>query len=63
METKLKDQAIALLQENKGQWRKTAEATGLDYNWICKLAQGSIADPGVNKIERLIGYLDDKSAA
>lgn len=56
----LHEQALALLEVDKGSWRETAEKAGLDYNWIQKLAQRKIADPGVNKIESLCAYLVEK---
>lgn len=32
-------------------------ATGLDRNWLAKLKQRRIAEPGVTKIQRLHDYL------
>ena len=52
----LKQQALDVLQTNKGKWRKIESQTGLDYNWISKFAQGHIADPGVSKVEKLIEW-------
>lgn len=46
-----------LLQQHKGHWRSICEKTDLDYDWLTKVAQGSIKDPGVNKIQRLHDYL------
>lgn len=50
----------ALLERDRGNWPATARDTGLDYNWLQKLAQGKIDDPGVNKIECLHNYLATK---
>lgn len=62
--TSLLDSTVHLLRE-RGRYREVAQATGLGYDWINKLVQGQIRDPGVNKIERLHKYLtnDDNQAA
>lgn len=57
MSTNLLTQTLALLAERKGQWPAVCRATGLDYDWLTKLAQGRIADPGVRKIQRLHDHL------
>ena len=57
MNTNLLTQTLALLAERKGQWPAVCRATGLDYDWLTKLAQGRIADPGVRKIQRLHDHL------
>jgi transcriptional regulator with XRE-family HTH domain len=56
----LLDTTVTLLRD-RGRYREVAEATGLGYDWINKLVQGQIKDPGVNKIERLHKYLSDES--
>lgn len=58
----LLETTIALLREH-GRYREVADATGLGYDWLAKLAQGAIADPGVNKIERLHRYLSESVKA
>ena len=57
METTLFETTIKLLRENRGRFRTISDETGLDYNWLHKLSQGEINDPGVKKIERLNRYL------
>ena len=39
--------------------RVIADEAGIEYEWLQKLAQGHIADPGVKKIERLHNYLSE----
>ena len=56
------DEAVARLEEDKGEWPTTARETGLDYNWISKLSNSGIDDPGVKKIEKLVNYLREKQA-
>jgi len=36
--------------------------TGLNLNWLKKIKSGSIADPGVRKIERLYKFLSHSSS-
>jgi hypothetical protein len=47
---------LAELAARRGQWPSICRATGLDYDWLTKLAQGRISDPGVRKIQRLAVY-------
>lgn len=56
----LMEETIELLARDKGNWPVTAKDTGLGREWISKLSQGLIADPGINKIERLHHYLSQK---
>lgn len=53
MTTDLLQQTLDELARRRGQWPAICRATGLDYDWLTKLAQGRIADPGVRKIQRL----------
>lgn len=41
----------------KGQLRKIADQTSLDYDWITQVSAQRIKDPGVKKIEKLHAYL------
>jgi hypothetical protein len=47
---------LALLSANP-EYSTHAAATGLGKNWIYKLAKGRIADPSVNKVQRLYEHL------
>lgn len=47
------------LQEHKGSWPAIAQATGLDYSWLTKVAQGKIENPGVRQIEQLAAYFEE----
>lgn len=49
------------LAESKGQWSVIARDIDPDnfvsfYSWLTKLAQGRIAEPSVNRIQRLYDY-------
>lgn len=46
------------LAKRKGGWREISrtmepDASGSYYSWLTKLAQGTIREPSVNKIQRL----------
>lgn len=56
----LLQQTICLLDADRGEWSKTAKETGLGYEWIKKVANHKVPDPGVNKIETLHDYLASK---
>lgn len=51
---------VELLDKDRGNWVQTAKDTELGREWLAKLAQGHIRDPGVRKIERLYSYLREK---
>lgn len=59
----LLEQTIELLRLRQSTFREIAAATGLDYDWLSKLSQGAIGDPGVRKIEKLHAYLSAERAA
>jgi hypothetical protein len=50
-----------LLDTAKGRWPAICRETGLDYNWLKRVINGKIKDPGVNKIEVLYRYLKRRS--
>lgn len=60
MNCRLLQATLVLLAHDKGVWRTTSVDTDVGYEWMCKLSQGRIADPGVRKIERLHDYLARK---
>ena len=47
----------AQLDARRGEWPAICRATGLNYHWLTKFAQGRIADPSSTKITRLSGHL------
>jgi hypothetical protein len=57
MQTDLLARTLEELSRRRGHWPFICRATGLDYNWLTKLAQGRIADPGIRKIQRLHDHL------
>lgn len=56
MSTDLLTSTLTELSLRRGRWPSICRDTGLDYDWLTKLAQGRIADPGVRKIQRLADY-------
>jgi len=56
--TNLRKKAIEGIKLSNHSRKEIADATGLGFDWINKLAQGRIPDPGVNKIEKLLGFLN-----
>lgn len=47
---------LSELRSRRGSWPAICRDTGLDYDWMTKLAQGRISDPGIRKIQRLADY-------
>lgn len=44
-------------------YREIAEATGVKYDWLCRLAQRRIPEPGVSKIQALFDYFQSLEQA
>jgi hypothetical protein len=57
------NETIELLKNSKGviSRQQISEDTGLGYEWINKLVQGHIEDPGIKRISTLHGYLSNLS--
>jgi len=47
---------VRCLQETKGKWRSIADATGIPYDTLTKIALGRVADPRVSNVEALFNY-------
>lgn len=58
-ESRMLAATLKALRAKRGQFRAIAKATRLEYDWLTKLSQGRIHDPGVRKIEVLHDYLID----
>jgi hypothetical protein len=54
----LYDRTIDLLR-NRGDitLREIASGARVEYEWLSKLSQGVIAEPGVNKVQRVHDFL------
>lgn len=53
------ERVIRGLQNCKGNWRAVAEASGVSYSWLCKVAQGHIKNPSIKQLEAVDSYLRD----
>lgn len=53
------ERVIRGLQSRKGQWRSIAEASGVSYSWLAKVAQGHIKNPSIRQLESVDSYLRD----
>ena len=53
---------LASLNEAKGSWREISDASGVPYSTLCKIAQGSIENPGVAHIQSLFDYFRAEKA-
>lgn len=47
------DYVLAKLEAHKGHWPAIAQAAGVPYRTVQKIAQRLIADPGVGHIQKL----------
>lgn len=63
IESRLLAETRELLNQRTQSLREISEASDINYHWLRKFLQGQIDDPGVNKIERLHGYLKRQIAA
>lgn len=63
MKSNILTPTLAELASRRGQWPAICRSTGLDYDWLTKLAQGRIADPGVLKIQRLASYFSENPSS
>jgi len=53
----LLEETLNLLKSDSRTFGEIAEGAGCGREWLAKLAQGRIAEPGVNRIERLNAFL------
>jgi hypothetical protein len=51
------EKTVGLLKSCGLPLNEVANTTGLGYEWLKKLKQGDIQDPGVNRIEKLHNFL------
>lgn len=49
-----------LLELHRGQWHAIADATHVSYSWVSKFAQGKIANPGYDTLNRLYQHLQKR---
>lgn len=56
MEQPIFEYVLTGLERTKGRWPAVAEASGVPYKTLTKIAQREIADPGVSHIQKLADY-------
>lgn len=54
---------IQRLAESKGNWQEIAEACGVPYSTLCKIAQGHTANPGIAHVQALYDHFHAPKAA
>lgn len=57
------NETIELLRHSTKTRKQISEDTGLGKEWLNKLAQGHISDPGIKRITKLHDYLANTSQA
>lgn len=63
MTQSLHEFVLEQLKRSKGKWPAVAEGSGVSKRTIEKIADETIADPGVSHIEKLARYFRDEAAA
>lgn len=48
---------LRMLESRRGQWVAVCQATGLNYSWLTKLAQGQITNPTIQRLQTLHDHL------
>ncbi len=44
------------LTRTRGTWTKVAQSSGVPYHTLVKIAQGTVLDPRVSTVQRLVDY-------
>lgn len=53
----------ARLQQRKGHWRQLAKTTGVPYFTLTKIARGTITNPSIDTVNKLLPHIGDEPAA
>jgi len=53
----LLDKTFQLLDDTDLTYRQIAKGAAVDMNWLAKLKQGAIKEPGVQKVQRVHDFL------
>lgn len=53
----LLNRTLRLIEESNLTYRQIAEGASVDMNWLAKLRQGAIEEPGVHKVQRVHDFL------
>lgn len=52
----------ARLQEHKGRWKQLASASGVPYFTLTKIARGTVRNPSLDTVNKLLPHLKRKAA-
>ena len=53
----LLDETLKLIKQCELPRRELARQSGVGYEWLCKIDQGRIKDPGVKRVQTLYNFL------
>ncbi len=56
MRISIVDEARQYLADQKGHWPQICEETELGYSWLCKFAAGTLNNPTVRQVEKLLAH-------
>lgn len=62
-QTSIYNFVVARLREKRIPQRRVARESGVAFSTVCKIAQGSIKEPSVHKVQRLYDYFVRVDAA
>lgn len=48
------------LEEHRGQWVQVANASGVPYHTLTKIAQGQSPSPRIETVQRLVDYFNGR---
>jgi predicted transcriptional regulator len=51
----------ARLQKQKGRWRQLAKQSGVPYFTLTKIARGTITNPGIDTVNKILPFIGDDS--
>jgi len=54
---------VSALNEAKGGWKEIADASGVPYSTLCKIAQGATENPGIAHVQALYDHFRAEKAA
>jgi len=54
-------EVVARLQQHKGHWQQLADESGVPYFTLTKIARGTIKNPGIETVNKLMRHLDAKA--
>ena len=56
----LLDETLKLIRKCELPRRELARQSGIGYEWLCKVDQGRIKDPGIRRVQKLYNFLSSR---